>query len=126
MSLHAGDAMPMFTVTSSVDGASFAYQHVWQHKHLLLVAVPQADLTRTAYVERLLARADFESDVQLVITTDHVAGIPSPGVVVADRWGEIYFIQGADHASGLPTADDLVEWVRFVQIQCPECQGETR
>ena len=29
-------------------------------------------------------------------------------------------------AAGLPGPDELIEWLRYVQMQCPECQGEAR
>jgi hypothetical protein len=128
MTLQARDSLQMFTVTNSLDGAPFAYESVWQRKNLLLVSVPRADATGAAYVEQLRARTGELGtyDAQMVVTSDAVSGIPSPGVVVADRWGEIYFIQATDRADSLPTAGDLIEWLRFVQVQCPECQGETR
>jgi len=128
MILHARDSMPMFTVTNRLDGAPFAYESVWQRKNLLLVCVPETDSAAVAYVQRLLTAAgDLGAyDAQLIVTADTVPGIPSPGVAVADRWGEIYFIHAADRADALPTADDVLDWLRFVQMQCPECQGETR
>ena len=51
-------------------------------------------------------------------------------LIVADEWGEIYFAAeaDADHA-GLPAPDEIVEWARFVAVQCPECEqpeGEWR
>lgn len=44
-------------------------------------------------------------------------------IAVADEWGEVYFGEegGGDHA--LVTPEELLEWVRFVTIQCPECEG---
>ena len=128
MMLSAHDPMPMFTVTDSVDGRAFAYEDIWQRKNLVLVTIPRDDATGAGYVKRLLAAAtDLRSDdVQVVVTNDGVAGLPSPGVTIADRWGEIAFVQGVEHADTLPSPDDVVEWVTFVQMQCPECQGETR
>jgi hypothetical protein len=52
--------------------------------------------------------------------------VPSPGVVVADRWGEVYYVQEADRAAALPPPAELIDWLRFVRDECPECQGETR
>jgi hypothetical protein len=46
--------------------------------------------------------------------------------VVADRWGEIYYLQGADRTGDLPTPHELAEWLRYVRNECPECQGEAR
>ncbi len=45
------------------------------------------------------------------------------GIIVADEWGEIHFAQPAEIDHAMPTADELIEWARFVSIQCPECEG---
>ena len=41
-----------------------------------------------------------------------------PGALVADRFGEIGFVGGAASVRELPSADDLVEWVRYLSIRC--------
>ena len=51
---------------------------------------------------------------------------PWPGtawLAVVDEWDEVYHVAviGPDHA--FPDARDVVEWVRFVAIQCPECEA---
>lgn len=42
---------------------------------------------------------------------------------VADRWGEVYFAAEAGQGHGLPEVGELVSWLRFIAIQCPECEG---
>jgi hypothetical protein len=120
--------MPMFTVTNRVDGTSVEYQQVWQRKTLLLVSVSPEDPTVDAYLESLLSHAPAlrELTTALIVTDDAVPGIPQPGVVVADRWGEVYYLKEAADTAALPGPDELIEWLRFVQNECPECQGETR
>lgn len=51
-------------------------------------------------------------------------GFEGAAVFVADPWGEVRHrhVAGADHA--LPSPAELVDWARFVAIQCPECEGE--
>lgn len=44
-------------------------------------------------------------------------------VVIADEWGEIYFAADAGAEHGFPTLEEIAEWVRFIAIQCPECEG---
>ncbi len=52
-------------------------------------------------------------------------GIGGGGMVIADQWGEVFFVEaGAEGKHTLPPAAEVVEWLRFVAIQCPECQGE--
>jgi hypothetical protein len=55
-----------------------------------------------------------------------VPGLPSPGVVIADRWGEIEFLMPIDKPADAPAPDEILDSVSYVRMQCPECQGETR
>ena len=51
-------------------------------------------------------------------------GTGGAAVVVADPWGEVRFRHDTGAAHDLPEPAALVDWVRFVAIQCPECEGE--
>ena len=126
--LQRGDLMPMFTVTDLRDGTRAAYDTIWQHRELVLVSTPQHDATGAAYVASVVASAPAlqTREARLVITADPIPGMPAPGVLVADQWGEIHYVQGEDSAAALPPPTELVDWLHFVQMQCPECQGETR
>ena len=79
--------MPHFDV-ATVDGRRVRYADLWQHRHLIGVSVgaaPHPGLMRLG--RNLLARAsEFEKvDASLVISAETIAGLPSPGVIVADR-----------------------------------------
>lgn len=72
MTISAHHLMPMFTARSRADGTPVRCDDIWQRKNLLSVSLPDED------------------------------PVPSPGIVVADRWGEVYYVQEVDLASGLP------------------------
>jgi hypothetical protein len=98
-------------------------------KHLLLVALdtasqPEAGLYLTKILERLPELT--AGDTACVATFDEVPNLRSPAVLIADRWGEVVFVGQSEAAGGLPDVDELLEWLRYVQNQCPECQGEAR
>jgi hypothetical protein len=110
--------VPHFLVRT-IDGTEVDYQSIWQTRNLLLVCLDDTDGSRpfTAVVNELGAR-QRELDTlesRLVVTRDVVVGVPRPGVVVADRWGDIY---ATIDTSSLKDADDLLEWVGFVQKKC--------
>lgn len=44
-------------------------------------------------------------------------------IAVADQWGEIFHSVSCEPLHGFPPVDELARWVRFVAIQCPECEG---
>jgi hypothetical protein len=51
-------------------------------------------------------------------------GVPRTGMVIADQWGEIFAVEAADDNHSFPAVAEVVGWLRFLAIQCPECQGE--
>jgi peroxiredoxin len=48
-----------------------------------------------------------------------------PATVIADQWGEIHELRSAGPAHRFLTPIEIVEWARFLAVQCPECQGES-
>jgi peroxiredoxin len=127
--LQPGDLVPHFEVTN-LKGETVSYSTIWQRRNLVLIALPASDSGGTFgnYVSQVTAQGPSLTgdDTAWVITGDAVAGIPSPAVVVADRWGEIVHIARGSEAGELPPAHDVVEWVTYVQHQCPECEGEAK
>jgi peroxiredoxin len=52
--------------------------------------------------------------------TDAV-GRPAPAVLVTDRFREIYAAYLPGQGSALPGAQEIFDWLVFINIQCPEC-----
>jgi hypothetical protein len=127
--LQRGDLLPHFEV-NTFDGAAVAYSTIRQQRNIVLVALPGsvADESLRTYISRLLGlRQELRrSNTECVITTDKVAGIPAPGVAVADEWGEIVYVASGSTVAELPSPADLLEWVRYVESRCPECEGEAK
>jgi hypothetical protein len=122
--LQPGDSVPHFELTT-VDGARVPYQEIWQRKNLLLVSVAGApgDDYPASIARRL---GEFAAlDTSVVVTRDAVPGVPAPGILIADRWGEIVCISPIG-GSDRPTPEALMDWLRFIQARCPECEGEAR
>lgn len=121
--------VPHFDV-SDFDGEFVRYQDIWQRSNLLLVCLGGADTAASSrYRDALAGRNDdlTRHETRVVVTGDSIPGLPSPSVVIADRWGEVHHVATSDEAlAGLPPPDALIEWLRFVQIRCPECEGEWR
>lgn len=51
-------------------------------------------------------------------------GMEGAAAIVADPWGEVRMRHVADAAHDLPPPVEMVDWARFVAMQCPECEGE--
>jgi hypothetical protein len=126
--IERGDLIPHFEVRT-IAGSPVAYSTVWQHRNLVLVTMPSGrSAAGDAYVAELSARLpEFRVlEAECVVTADPIAGIQSPSVVIADRWGEVMFVQTANDVAGLPAVQELLDWVNFVQFRCPECEGEAK
>ena len=49
------------------------------------------------------------------------AGSPAPAVFVTDRFREIFAAYLPGHGLALPGAKEILDWLVFINIQCPEC-----
>jgi hypothetical protein len=125
--LQRGDLISHFEV-KSVGGELFSYSTIWQRKNLVLVALPAESESRGSYVSRLIARqSEFAAKgAECVMTRDRVPGIESPGVVVADRWGEIAHVATTSQVDDLTSPDELLDWLDYLDTRCPECEGEAK
>ena len=126
--LTAGDRVPHVAI-ATLDGGRVDYAaDVWQRKQLLLVSLASPGApAAAAFVRALAARADdcAALDTACLVTGDEVPGVPRPGVLIADRWGEVQHVAGGT-VEELPQPDALVAWLQFLAQQCPECEGESR
>jgi hypothetical protein len=124
--LQVGDRVPHFEVTD-LGGRTVRYVAIWQLRPIVLVCLPfDGSAEADAYAGRLKARTSNLTDVAVVVTRDLVADIAPPAAIVADQWGEVAHVATASRPEELPNPDALLDWVRFLQIRCPECEGEAR
>ena len=125
--LRRGELLPHFTV-NTLDGARFSYSTIWQQRTLVLLLVSRNADGHAPYTSEIPGRqAAFDAaSTTCVVTADPVDGLPSPGVLIADRWGEIVHVATAGREGTLPSVDELLEWVHFTEMKCPECEGETK
>jgi peroxiredoxin len=47
----------------------------------------------------------------------------APAVYITDRYGEIYATYRVSEGQQLPTADEVLRWLEFINSQCPECEA---
>ena len=116
--LQRGDQVPHFEVAAG-GGEPFKYSSIWQHHNLVLVVLPDTPAA-AAYAAGLAAESGAFRDRAsvCVVTRDAVPGVACPGLVIADRWGEIVHAQGADDVAELPPASELIDWIDYVRRRC--------
>jgi hypothetical protein len=64
---------------------------------------------------------DDEGRIHRAIGAVDAAGRPAPAVFVTDRFREIFAAYLPAHSPGLPTVKDILDWLVFINTQCPEC-----
>jgi hypothetical protein len=84
------------------------------------ILAPGADRP-DAYVARLDQRADDFAAWDGRVEVRGPDGSPTHRLVVVDRYGQVYATHDARDTAGLPDADALEEWFRFLATACPEC-----
>jgi hypothetical protein len=117
--------VPHFDVMA-LDGRRVQYDDIWQRRNLALLLVSPHERDGGArYASQLQARRDeFErEETTVVVTTDAVPKLLAPAALVADRWGEIVYLETASGGQTFrfPDVNELLSWVHFIEIQCPEC-----
>jgi len=125
--MQAGDLIPHFAVTD-ISGRLVRYDVIWQRRALVLVCVPSdVSSSVTDNISRLVSgMAQYADDTTCVVTHDPVARVDAPAVVVADQWGEVVHVAAAATVDVLPDPGEVLTWVHFLRIRCPECEGEAR
>jgi peroxiredoxin len=86
---------------------------------LVIVSSPTIAARRGPTVFPTLLDADGRIH-RSVGATDAV-GRPAPSVFVTDRFREIFAVYLPARGHGLPSVKEILEWLVFINIQCPEC-----
>jgi hypothetical protein len=124
--LNKGDHVPRFECVT-IDDIRVNYADLWQKKNLALLCLSDDDSPEAqTYIQQLREAlpALAVHDAVVVVTTNPIDGMPLPGCAVADRWGQMQWVTSADRVRDLPSPREIAAWLQFVEIQCPECEGE--
>lgn len=124
--LGKGDHVPRFEIVT-IDDIRVSYVDLWQKKNLALLCLAEDDSADAqGYIQQLREAlpALAAHDAVVVVTTTPIEGMPLPGCAVADRWGELQWIAASERVADLPPPREIAAWLQFVEMQCPECEGE--
>ncbi len=64
---------------------------------------------------------EVAADPSGIVHRELGAADASTAVFVTDRWTEVFFASSAAEGSAGPEAQELLDWLTFVEHQCPEC-----
>lgn len=61
------------------------------------------------------------SEVLRTLGAADAAGNPVSTIYVTDRFGEVFAVFQRSGAELLPSADEIIRWLEFINFQCEEC-----
>ena len=64
---------------------------------------------------------DAGGSIHRAVGATDATGRPAPAVFVTDRFREIFAAYLPARGPGLPDVKEILEWLVFINIQCPEC-----
>ena len=64
---------------------------------------------------------DSDAHIHRRVGATDAAGQPAPALFITDGFREIYATYVSPEGSVLPGAKEVMDWLRFINIQCPEC-----
>lgn len=91
---------------------------------VLLTLHDQACKACSNYVALLEKHADEMSEWDGRVKSARDVATENPAVTIADQWGEIAVTESAGEGHTFIEPAEVVEWLRFLAMKCPECEGE--
>lgn len=64
--------------------------------------------------------ADQSGKAHRAIGSTGTNGQPATAVLLADRFGELQATYYTGQGDSLPTAQEMVDWFRYIELECPE------
>jgi len=127
--LETGQRLPMMSVEPVDGGAAVPLRRPGRTATVLVTVHRDCDACgayRDALAHAQSGIDEWDGRVVVTYAGDDIAdaGIPAPAVLIADQWGELFVVEpaGDDHEFIAPA--EVVSWLRYLAVQCPECQGE--
>ncbi|NPV07936.1 MAG: redoxin domain-containing protein [Anaerolineae bacterium] len=91
---------------------------------LVLLVIPRSEAGALAFARRarlpFSVLADESGEAHLAVGAAGPEGELRPAVFVLDRWGTVYARFLPEGEEGWPEAGDILGWLEYIQIQCPE------
>ena len=120
--IFAGDSLDKDPVRVLVDELAARMDELTSEAAQVFVAVtsgPAAAPGRDGWTFPVLV--DDGAHLHRTVGATDPAGRPAPAVFVTDRFREIFAAYLPGRGSALPGAKDVLDWLAFINIQCPEC-----
>lgn len=88
----------------------------------VVVVVPESPDSAAAIYEDESKAFTILADPERALSSR--LALSGAAVVVADQYGVIHEAADAGEGHELPEPHEIVNWLQYLAVQCPECQGE--
>ena len=86
-----------------------------------VIAVARLELPQAKALQaRLALPYTLLADTDGALTARMLGEPDLAALVIADRYGEVYAVESAPNAPQLPSTRTALEWLQYIQVQCPE------
>lgn len=95
----------------------------WEAEVLVVVqcSIREAGFIKHRYSLPFPVLADEGGQVHRAVGAWTADRKPAVVIYITDRFGEICKVYRLGQGHPLPTPAEMLEWLRFIEIQCPEC-----
>jgi peroxiredoxin len=116
----------LFTPSSSLLGELACEAEKFREQEAQVLAVLPCPREEALQVKQrlkfpFLLLSDSELAVHRSIGAVDAQARPRATLYITDRFGEIFASFRESAAGGLPRVSDILEWLEFINRQCPEC-----
>ena len=112
--------------TELLSAVAHCYNEV-KHQEAEVIAVAKSSPEECARIKGRLklpfvVLSDGDGRIHREVGASDEQGQAAAAAYVIDRYGEIFAIYRRRDGQALPTAAEILNWLEFVNSQCPECE----
>jgi peroxiredoxin len=92
-----------------------------------IIAIAESPKHECARIEEQLklpfsVLSDEDGRIHHVVGASDLEGHAAAAAYVTDRYGEVFAVYRTRDGQHLPRAAEILDWLEFISIQCPECE----
>src|SRR6185312_15513412 len=88
---------------------------------IMATARPASDSQLASSPELFSEAIDDSNRVHKLLGATDDAGNPIPSIYITDRFGEVFAAFQNIELASLPSVEEIIRWLEFIEQQCEEC-----
>jgi peroxiredoxin len=120
--VFAGDRMDEIPVTVLVEELAARMEELQgEAAHVLIAVTSRPPAVPEGGQLAFPVLVDSGAHIHRTVGAIDAVGRAAPAVFITDRFREIYAAYLPGNGAALPTVEEILGWLVFINIQCPEC-----